>query len=93
MTHTSTPWQVSNFDAHQILGREGNVPVQICEYVGRLSDAEFIVRACNAHDDLLAALQSLTDRARGLNQSASADGLINCNALAQARAAIQKASE
>jgi hypothetical protein len=43
--------------------------------------------------DLLAALETLTHRAACLDQSATHIGLMNCDALAKARAAIHKATE
>jgi hypothetical protein len=45
-----------------------------------------------AAPDLLEALQVLTQRAQALDQSATASGLTNCDALAKAHAAIAKAT-
>ena len=45
----------------------------------------------SAAPDLLSALESLIIRANSLDQSATHDGLQNCQALAFARAAITKA--
>ena len=44
----------------------------------------------NSHAELLEALRRLVSRALVLDQSATVDGLANCDALAQARAAIAK---
>jgi hypothetical protein len=60
----------------------------------RLENAEFICRAVNCHDELLAALEAIEKHAAlWLNFSASHDGLKNCDALAKARAAIAKATQ
>lgn len=55
------------------------------------ADAAYIVRACNSHDALVAALAGLLARAGSLDQSATHDGLLNCDALAHACAALAAA--
>jgi hypothetical protein len=61
--HTPTPWHVRcNPDDHEenyIYWKEGLKYRQVCENVRGKKDAEFIVRACNAHDDLISALQKV----------------------------------
>jgi len=61
------------------------------------ANAAFIVEACNAYDtiraqnaELVKALSHLLVRASSLDQSATHDGLQNCDALAKARAALAK---
>ncbi len=56
--HTPTPWEVSYYDY------DNNGPIYCIENVTRSTtpeehkaNAEFIVRACNAHDDLVEALK------------------------------------
>lgn len=56
--HTATPYQVGNFREHKIFTCEENGPVEVAT-AKRKSDAAFIVRACNAHDDLVSALDKL----------------------------------
>ena len=56
------------------------------------ANAEFIVRACNAHDDLLEALEACE---RALDEAYFAEpdgcGCLACESLRKARAAIAKA--
>ena len=60
MSHTPTPWR-SSFPSYVIGGG-----IKICQLKGiyinnpnREADAEFIVRACNSHDELLEACEKL----------------------------------
>lgn len=50
--HTPTPWRVNTFngDRQEVLDANGN---NACVK----ANAAFIVRACNAHDELVAALE------------------------------------
>lgn len=54
--HTATPYQVGNFSAYKIFTCEEGGPVEVATVV-RKADAPFIVRACNRHSQLLAALE------------------------------------
>lgn len=52
VAHTPTPWHVNGLDC--IASVRGNLTIAAKVYRPEV-DAEFIVRAVNAHDDLLAA--------------------------------------
>jgi hypothetical protein len=60
--HTATPWYGRNTE---IISKPMNCCVAIVQYIGHaekdeiegLANVDFIVRACNAHDDLVKALQ------------------------------------
>jgi hypothetical protein len=69
MSHTPTPWEVCTSNSHTRItekyGVDGGV-VSATIASDRMAilrikqeDAEFIVRACNAHDELVAALRGL----------------------------------
>ncbi|MFG1413416.1 hypothetical protein V5G24_20100 [Xanthobacter sp. VTT E-85241] len=72
--HTSTPWDFcdeatenDNF-ARTIYGPRGDydaLAIARVDQNGAHNDAEFIVRACNAHDDLVAALRDLVIESGG----------------------------
>jgi hypothetical protein len=70
-------------------GRANDWPIaRLCEW----HTAEFIARACNAHDDLLALAQEvirLDEEDAGLQAE---DGIDVVNLMAQARAALAKAT-
>jgi hypothetical protein len=108
-THTPGPWKAG--EAAWFRGRahddteSGKRPITstapgargvIANVYGR-ANAEFIVRACNAHDGLLEALKSLVNEATGFLAMAdpNAHGQTNLNCLdlriEAARAAIAKA--
>ena len=56
--HTPTPWHTGHFGESEF-GREIVFDAhsgQVCEAI-EPDDAAFIVRSCNAHDDLYAALE------------------------------------
>jgi hypothetical protein len=69
--HTPTPWYVSIEDGMPILGANGAriCDTDVCDADSELQalaqetqqavDAAFIVRACNAHEDLTEALASI----------------------------------
>jgi hypothetical protein len=61
--HTPTPWrQQGEPNGHRINGEGGPVAVaspRFMDRTERLANAAFIVRACNAHEDLLAACKKL----------------------------------
>ena len=62
MNHTPTPWHIETKKIHfaDIYSLSG-VWVAHCEsaVADSVKDAAFIVRACNAHDDLVEALEML----------------------------------
>jgi hypothetical protein len=62
--HTPTPWKHVHYDEtfFTIETMDGNV--QTAEAYSE-EDAAFIVQACNAHDDLVAALQKVIACLRG----------------------------
>jgi hypothetical protein len=100
MKHAPTPWKIEA--KKRPYGSEGSYNIAFCGdisdgigYIGQIynrANAAFIVRACNAHDDLLAACKALVeyrDRAGALGfQLEKADDYIN-----QIRAAIAAAEE
>lgn len=104
--HTATPWKLAKHGA--IVGgtiREytnGTWQDQIAmacvvqdDNGDQLANAEFIVRACNAHDDLVKALQDLEPilNSAESNASGTAQWEYVRDAVAAARAAIKKATE
>lgn len=54
-------------------------------------DAEFIVRACNAHDELVSALDSLANEYEALMNRVSSTYMWNIKPLYNARALVTKA--
>jgi len=99
--HTATPWHLSkarNSGQTVVMGA-GPWPVaELDPDVGYRVDeaqatAEFIVRACNAHDDLVKALENITYVAEHGDASAEGDPHETALAtvLAKARAALSKA--
>jgi hypothetical protein len=92
--HTETPWYVQgheikvNKPEREHLG--DGAPETICEMNSSVSpeettaNAEFIVQACNAHDDLLAALRAV------VFQACQGKVLERDACIAQARTAIAK---
>jgi len=64
--HTATPWKISSHPGPEIL-IDRDVPFDFTkvlrDHVGSLKiskeDAEFIIQAVNAHDELVAALKEL----------------------------------
>ena len=97
MKHTPTPWRADSgpeLSAHigpYVYGPD-NVPVAYVDYQhvgdGALSNenAAFIVRACNAHDDLVAAVEELLEHLADNDPELSGSPLCG-----MARAALAKA--
>lgn len=88
--HTPTPWIVSkrnagaiplHFQPPEVLGRNGDmcVATQLGNGKEAEANAEFIVRAVNSHDALVAALETLLQKCRVRNGQLELD---------QARAAL-----
>jgi hypothetical protein len=86
--HTPGPWYL---DAHDEKGwfllSESGPDIMAEPFDCSDSDARLISNA----PDLLSTLEKLLSRAIKLDQSATHEGLKNCEAIAQAREAIRKA--
>lgn len=74
--HTATPWKIAGASGTAVYGATGNMVAAIygddpqCRADERMiANAAFIVRACNAHDDLVKALQGLIRAGHSLNAS------------------------
>ena len=93
MSHTPGPWSIQRHDKGDsrrllVVGKSGMVAdVDWNDKDENEANARLIAAA----PDLLAALKSMLKRAVALDQSATVDGLANCDAIAKARAAIAKA--
>ena len=91
-TRTPGPWKT---EGAQVLSDQCLYPVAICE--GGTPDegeanAAFIVRACNAHDDQVAALEAaLTLVGRGSRNRASVTAMEHDAVQRQIRAALKLA--
>lgn len=64
--HTPTPWRhvLLDVDTSEVVGSDNSTVCSNEEYYPHSvseEDMKFIVRACNAHDDLLAALERARD--------------------------------
>lgn len=59
--HTPTPWRVGDYVLQTIFAVNGTYPntVAVCQGRDPRADAEFIVRACNAHAGLVEALKKI----------------------------------
>lgn len=102
--HTASPWHIVWHDDH-IEGRgiiRANVHVRNHkhEYVALTSefnsknwkvDAEFIVRACNAHDDLLEAAKKAIKTMNFYMKSDLDRRMVDCDTFDELSAAIAKA--
>jgi len=97
------PWKTAHSYSHEyirsIKDAQGELIAQVCAFddgVGNdyIPETTANARLIAAAPDLLAALLDLLSRAENeLDQTATHDGLENCNALARCRAAIAKATE
>ena len=98
--HTPAPWSEPYQDDYPgdqgwwIYGNRGKGEYAIaCTFVlnpNQEADARFIVRACNAHDDLLAALETMVSVFRP-REEPGPDTHVETEAWAMAQAAITKA--
>lgn len=82
--HTPTPWSVSTKCPVAVENEDGAI-ILIIAATGDIdqgqSDAAFIVRACNAHKDLVTALEDLADTAHALlNHIPAASGALSVGA-------------
>jgi hypothetical protein len=95
LNHSITPWKVAHAHSTEyirdIKDAQGELIAQVCAFDDEVSETVANARLMAAAPDLLAALLDLLSRAE-LDQSATHDGLENCNALAKCRAAIAKAT-
>jgi hypothetical protein len=95
--HSITPWKTAiAFDRayiRNIKDAQGEIIAQIPDWEDGLSETTANARLMAAAPDLLEALRDLLSRAESeLDQTATHDGLANCDALARCRAAIAKAT-
>lgn len=91
-----TPWKTAiAFDRdyiRNIKDAQGEIIAQIPDWTDGLVETTANARLMAAAPDLLAALRDLLSRAeQELDQTATDDGLANCDALARCRAAIIRA--
>jgi hypothetical protein len=102
-SHTPTPWQVNHGDPLQVCDASdirGCAPIAVMDTTGGRVEAKhnaaFIVRACNAHDDLMGAAAALGDllHALSVSEDKSRDAAMRKNLLIgarqRARAALAK---
>ncbi len=97
LNHSIAPWKTAiAFDRayiRNIKDAQGEIIAQIPDWEDGLTETTANARLMAAAPDLLAALRDLLSRAESeLDQTATHDGLENCNALAKCRAAIAKAT-
>lgn len=88
--HTPTPWHdeigaPGSSSGLTVRDENGNIIAR----VGSIDDAAFIVRACNAHDELVAALRGLLDATKDIRGIDPEE--YKPEAFATARAALAKA--
>jgi hypothetical protein len=100
--HTPTPWKEDHQGGLYIEGKNGEYIAEVESEGGReeqFANAAFIVRACNAHDALVEALQELQSNCRGINEVLSEGGDINqaifiaSRTIVKAEAALKLAEE
>lgn len=93
--HTPAPWQVDySGNCHIGITDKNERTIAFCNLQSEDGDEdELNARLIAAAPDLLDALQTLLKISeKELNQSATHDGLKNCEALAKARQAIKEAT-
>lgn len=96
MKTTARPWRISAQDKRAILAGRDAKTVRIAKVTGSdsISDAEdgqhaaFIVTACNAHDDLVAALRSMLADVEAYQSNPHGHRPINYIAVARAALAL-----
>jgi len=92
--YTKGPWQVDAFDyvktsdGHNVATVYSGSPSKITQ-----NEASANARLIAQAPALLEALEALYQQALALDQSATHDGLNNCQALAKARSAINSATQ
>jgi len=97
LNHSITPWKTAiAFDRdyiRNIKDAQGEIIAQIPDWTDGLAETTANARLMAAAPDLLEALRDLLSRAQeALDQTATRDGLANCDALARCRAVIAKAT-
>lgn len=94
---TPTPWRLSEQYSLTVEYKIGDYVATMCGLRDKAeANAAFIVRACNAHDELVAALEGTIDCLTVHELDCARDGLKNAeraarDALSAVRAAIAKA--
>ena len=73
MSHTPTPWKQGYKDNQCIYADYKNVAVVQCKEKEWQANAEFIVRAVNAHDELVLAAKDACIHIRELAETLNAD--------------------
>jgi hypothetical protein len=96
LNYSITPWKTAiAFDRdyiRNIKDAQGEIIAQIPDWTDGLAETTANARLMAAAPDLLTALRDLLSRAEiELDQTATHDGLANCDALANCRAAIIRA--
>ncbi len=79
--HTSTPWRLASHNpgTYSILAEEG--PITVCPAIPTgYADGTFIVRACNAHADLVKALTAASHALKSYQYGNSAIDLAKVTA-------------
>lgn len=91
-THTSAPWKC-DLVSLKIWANDGNTEIARTSSDVSINEEEANAQLIATAPELLSALERLLKISeKELNQSATHDGLLNCDALANARAAIAKAN-
>lgn len=96
--HSIAPWKstrsFSNEYARNIKDAQGEMIAQVLTFDDDMMETVSNARLMAAAPDLLSALRDLLSRAESeLDQTATHDGLANCDALAKCRSAIAKATQ
>lgn len=88
LDHTPTPWQEGeDWRIESVTPGGGAIVVCSERSVGDYRDRAFIVRACNSHEALLAALQDLVAAAESLRTVGDIQSLVRLDGEAQKAAA------
>lgn len=93
-THTPGPWTTLTYNENTLHAEimSGDVCLaRIPHWPLANDESQANARLISAAPDLLSTLEKLLSRAEKLDQSATHDGLQNCEAIANAREAIRKA--
>jgi hypothetical protein len=90
--HSLLPWSISPAAAWDIEAADGqSVGLAYGAHAGRNADAAFIVRACNAHHELVAALKDMRSRFAKCASATGSDDWAIVGACEKADAALAKA--
>lgn len=93
--HTPTPWHVGMKPGPFIYGPQGE---QIADLTGALSfnagpNAQFIIRACNSHAQLVESLQAIINQADAQFRAGDRHATFNRQTIDAIRAALNAAQE